>query len=266
MSLNSLGSLFPTSQSLSLNGNLLSLIPGGSSVNLTGTGGSSADWSQFPATQAVDFASYDLANVSTINGQPIPSTAGLVPYTGATADLDLSGFDLSCNNVNANTINGQPIPSTAGLVPYTGATADLDLSGFDLSCNDITCDNVLPQTLAVKDVNLIGSDQKFGYATRFDTITFPSGNQTVQVFSFDFLIHTSGTYHIEVNTGEGNMGGCIVQWQAQLPVSLSITAGAITGGYFQVSALPAFDIEYVYSGHASSGNGFVFCTKFVVDP
>ena len=228
MSLNSLGSLFPTSQSLSLNGNLLSLIPGGSSVNLTGTGGSSADWSQFPATQAVDFASYDLANVSTINGQPIPSTAGLVPYTGATADLDLSGFDLSCN--------------------------------------DITCDNVLPQTLAVKDVNLIGSDQKFGYATRFDTITFPSGNQTVQVFSFDFLIHTSGTYHIEVNTGEGNMGGCIVQWQAQLPVSLSITAGAITGGYFQVSALPAFDIEYVYSGHASSGNGFVFCTKFVVDP
>lgn len=76
-----------------------------------------------------------------------PSTAGFVPYTGATQSVDLGAFDLTATSIiKAGGTSVQYLmadgststaPSLTGFVPYVGATQNVNLGSFALTATSI---------------------------------------------------------------------------------------------------------------------------------
>jgi len=76
-----------------------------------------------------------------------PSTAGFVPYTGATQSVDLGAFDLTSTSIiKAGGTSVQYLmadgststaPSLTGFVPYVGATQNVNLGSFNLTATSI---------------------------------------------------------------------------------------------------------------------------------
>lgn len=77
----------------------------------------------------------------------VPSTAGFVPYTGATQSVDLGAFDLTATSIiKAGGTSVQYLmadgsistaPSLTGFVPYVGATQNVNLGSFNLTATSI---------------------------------------------------------------------------------------------------------------------------------
>lgn len=77
----------------------------------------------------------------------VPSTAGFVPYTGATQSVDLGAFDLTATSIiKAGGTSVQYLmadgststaPSLTGFVPYVGATQNVNLGSFALTATSI---------------------------------------------------------------------------------------------------------------------------------
>jgi len=77
----------------------------------------------------------------------VPSTAGFVPYTGATQSVDLGAFDLTATSIiKAGGTSAQYLmadgsistaPSLTGFVPYVGATQNVNLGSFNLTATSI---------------------------------------------------------------------------------------------------------------------------------
>jgi len=65
---------------------------------------------------------------------PGEDLSGLVPYTGATTDVDLGANDITANNLTGTNTGDQDL---SGYVPYTGATTDVDLGDNELSADRV---------------------------------------------------------------------------------------------------------------------------------
>lgn len=175
-----------------------------------------------------------------------------------------AGNTIAITNPSAGVINLEG--NVAGFVPYTGATQPLNMGNNNI----VTAASVQAQSTAIITTKVIGV---MGSANNFQTrlynqINFPSGNQSVNVWTFDTSSPDS-TYILSVNSGEGNMGQCVLSLSTFSPSlrQVGLLAGQITGGSFQVingSANPS--VTYSYSGHASSGTGFAILENIVVSP
>jgi hypothetical protein len=97
----------------------------------------------------------DAVNLSYIAGIIAGDIAGLVPYTGATGNLNMGAFTITVPSI---IISNAPINGTDGvnktyadaittaqalLVPYTGATSDVNLGVRDLAATDVTATGVI---------------------------------------------------------------------------------------------------------------------------
>ena len=73
----------------------------------------------------------DITNLGNLSGENTgdQDLSGLVPYTGATGDVNLGANDITAGNLTGENTGDQDL---SGLVPYTGATGDVNLGTHDI--------------------------------------------------------------------------------------------------------------------------------------
>jgi hypothetical protein len=143
---------------------------------------------------------------------PAPDLSGLVPYTGATGNVDLGVNDLNVGgNITAgyffgdgSHLTGIPSPDLSAYVPYTGATTDVDLGANNLTSNNFVT-NYVTENINIKDsfeaitsgVNNIG----------IGTLVFPAlttGSNNIGIGKNLSPLMTSGSNNIFIGTQTGN--------------------------------------------------------------
>ena len=147
----------------------VSSLTGVSSINGAAFG---ASWSQFPATSEVNFAQYNLNNVSTINGQPYTGAAGGPAAWSeypATQTVDMNTNSLNkVSGVSLNTagegniailtasaggilnVNGQPVSTGGGANTWANYPAISSVTLLDQNLNM----NTTTQGVSYKDANI----------------------------------------------------------------------------------------------------------------
>lgn len=100
----------------------------------------------------------DGVNKDYVDGIVAGDISGLVPYTGATGDLDMGVHSITTTSI---TIDNAPVNGTDGvnktyadaittaqtlLVPYTGATGDVNLGVRNLSVANVTSTGIIKST------------------------------------------------------------------------------------------------------------------------
>lgn len=123
MSYNRIGSLFPYSQTLSIDGSNLTLQPGGGTVSLAGSS-PATNWSQFSAISDVAVSNQNIngvnnINLQTVNGQPYPPT--ISGYVSNPMTSDLSGGNHNITAVNNISTASANIPALTGVQTINGA-------------------------------------------------------------------------------------------------------------------------------------------------
>jgi len=107
------------------------------------------------------------------------SLASIVPYTGATTNVDLGTYSLSATNLSATKISfvdgtsmtTVPTGGTGSGVPYTGATANVNLGAYSLTSNTVSAITITASTVSATNSVSAGG-------LRIATITF--GDGTIQ--------------------------------------------------------------------------------------
>ena len=118
MSYNRIGSLFPYSQQISLDGSLLSLNPGGGTISLEGSS-PATNWSQFSAISDVNLANHNINNVNQINGQPYPPT--ISGYVTNPLSANVSGANYNITGINNLSTLSANIPTLTGVTTINGS-------------------------------------------------------------------------------------------------------------------------------------------------
>jgi len=123
MSYNRIGSLFPYSQTLSIDGSNLTLQPGGGTVSLAGSS-PATNWSQFSAISDLAVSNQNIngvnnINLQTVNGQPYPPT--ISGYVSNPMTSDLSGGNHNITAVNNISTASANIPALTGVQTINGA-------------------------------------------------------------------------------------------------------------------------------------------------
>lgn len=145
----------------------VSSLTGVSSINGAAFGAST--WSQFPATSEVNFAQYNLNNVSTINGQPYGTGASTWSGFPATQTVDMNTNSLNkVSGVSLNTagegniailtasaggilnVNGQPVSTGGGANTWATYPAISTVVLLDQSLNM----NTTTQGVSYNDANI----------------------------------------------------------------------------------------------------------------
>ena len=146
----------------------VSSLTGVSSINGAALA-SASTWSQFPATSEVNFAQYNLNNVSTINGQPYGTGASTWSGFPATQTVDMNTNSLNkVSGVSLNTagegniailtasaggilnVNGQPVSTGGGANTWANYPAISTVVLLDQSLNM----NTTTQGVSYKDANI----------------------------------------------------------------------------------------------------------------
>jgi hypothetical protein len=123
MSYNRIGSLFPYSQTISLDGSLLSLNPGGGTISLEGAS-PATNWSQFSAISDLAISNQNIngvnnINLQTINGAQYPPT--ISGYVSNPMTSNLSGGNYNITGVNNLSTTSANIPTITGVQTINGS-------------------------------------------------------------------------------------------------------------------------------------------------
>lgn len=251
----------------------------GSGITLTPTGDDTNVSTNLVQGNGIQITSSGLNTSKTItNSGVLQITAGTgVSVNQGTGNVQVSNTGLlgltSSNAGIGITITGTPTNpiitglSSSGFVPYTGATQNVNLGNNNISAQDVTSIGAF-RTKTFNYGNM-GTAGLYGLRLYYPSggITFPSGNQTVTIWEFNPSILVASTYILHCNTGEGNNGMVLLSWATGGAIGvLSIFAGSMTGGNLSIannnSALVS--LQYVYSGHAQTGQGFCTLQQLVV--
>lgn len=258
-----------TGTELVLTNNCPASVSAGTGLNSSGSNLSGITLS-LPNVGTAGTYAYPTSVITDAQGRVSSITAGSAPVASlnsqtGSVSLTSTGGSIVITNPVAGQINVEGA-SLSGYVPYTGATTTLNLGTQDVICEDLTGSGAL----RFKTINY-GSDTVTGnFANRlYSSYTTPSGNNNVDVWTFDAFVYKSSTYILTTNTGEGNSGMLLLGiTQSGAILNVVILAGTISGGSVSVSNnnTGSVSINYSYSGHASSGTGFSILEQIVVTP
>lgn len=187
-----------------------------------------------------DFSVSNPTGVASLNGQSgnvsIISSSGNVSVVAANNEI----------NLNAN---------LAGLVPYSGANQLVNLGSQSIVSSGNGVFNKLRLTNSIQ-VAQPGSGGQYDNPIVFvPTININSGNGQVIVLNFAGSQFPAGRWLVMYNTGEGNSGNVVVNWNGTI---LSIVSGQFTGGSAGTIAQSTSNqdtLVYNYSSHAAGGVG-----------
>lgn len=137
----------------------------------------------------------------------VSDVSGLVPYSGATGNVNLGSFSLTASNLSGTNTGDQDL---SGLVPYTGATSDVALGAYDISATDASFSGYILSGVSGIDDNgakviISDADRKLGgavQATAFEVLGSVSGGVN-RLAHFDNNQSDTRTEVTFSNSGDG---------------------------------------------------------------
>ena len=155
----------------------------------------------------------------------VPSTAGFVPYTGATQSVDLGAFDLTATSIiKAGGTSVQYLmadgststaPSLTGFVPYVGAAQNVNLGSFNLTATSIVKAGGTNLQYLLADGSVTTGPVLTGF------VPYTGATGPVNLGAYNLTVNS-----ISVGRGSGGLGSNTVLGNSAL--SANVTGNQIT--------------------------------------